>query len=69
MYAYESAFSDGEVQAWLDNQQRRYREEGVGLYAVELKDGGGFVGQCGLTMQDIPGGRVLEIGYLFRRDC
>lgn len=41
MYAYEGAFSDGEVQAWLDNQQRRYREEGVGLYAVELKDSGG----------------------------
>lgn len=41
MYAYESAFSDSEAQAWLDNQQRRYREEGVGLYAVELKDGGG----------------------------
>ena len=41
MYAYEGAFSDGEVQAWLDNQLRRYREEGVGLYAVELKDGGG----------------------------
>ena len=69
MYAYEGAFSDGEVQAWLDNQLHRYREEGVGLYAVELKDGGRFVGQCGLTMQDIPGGRVLEIGYLFRRDC
>lgn len=66
---YEGAFSDGKVQAWLDNQQRRYREEGVGLYAVELKDGGGFVGQCGLTMQDIPGGLMLEIGYLFRRDC
>ena len=41
MYAYEGAFSYGEVQAWLDNQLRRYREEGVGLYAVELKDGGG----------------------------
>lgn len=41
MYAYESAFSGSEVQAWLDNQLHRYREEGVGLYAVELKDGGG----------------------------
>ena len=41
MYAYEGAFSDSEVQAWLDNQLHRYREEGVGLYAVELKDGGG----------------------------
>ena len=41
MYAYESTFSGSEVQAWLDNQLHRYREEGVGLYAVELKDGGG----------------------------
>ena len=41
MYAYESAFSDSEAQAWLDNQLHRYREEGVGLYAVELKGGGG----------------------------
>ena len=26
MYAYEHAFSDEEVEAWLANQQRRYRE-------------------------------------------
>lgn len=68
MYAYEGAFDDASVQAWLDNQLRRYREEGVGLWAVILKVTGEFIGQCGLTMQDIPGRRVLEVGYLFRKD-
>lgn len=67
MYAYEGAFSDEEVQAWLDKQLLRYEQDGVGLYAVILKESGAFIGQCGLTMQDIPTGRVLEIGYLFRK--
>ena len=34
MYAYEHAFSDEEVDQWLQNQLRRYREEGFGLWAA-----------------------------------
>ena len=67
MYAYEGAFSDEEVQAWLDNQLRRYREEGMGLWAVILKENREMIGQCGLTMQEIPGRRVPEVGYLFQK--
>ena len=69
MYAYEHAFSDDEVQQWLDNQLRRYREDGFGLWAVIRKADGVFVGQCGLTWQDWDDRRVPEVGYLFRRDC
>lgn len=67
MYAYEGAFDDGEVQAWLDRQLGRYREDGYGLYAVVLKKNGEMIGQCGLTVQELPTRRVLEIGYLFKR--
>ncbi len=67
MYAYEHAFSDGEVQAWLDNQLRRYCQDGFGLWAVDLKGTGEMIGQCGLTWQDWNGRQVLEVGYLFRR--
>lgn len=67
MYAYEGAFSDEEVQSWLDKQLTRYQKEGVGLYAVLLKGGGSMIGQCGLTFQDTPGGKALEVGYLFQR--
>ena len=31
MAAYEGAFSDAEVQAWLDRQRARYRQWGFGL--------------------------------------
>ena len=54
MYAYEGAFSDEEVEAWLDRQLKRYEEDGFGLWAVILKENGEMIGQCGLTMQDIP---------------
>lgn len=67
MYAYEHAFSDAEVTAWLQNQLRRYREYGFGLWAVILKDTDEVIGQCGLTLQPTPQGEVLEIGYLFQK--
>ena len=37
MYAYEGAFSDEEVQEWLDRQVSRYRKWNFGLWAVILK--------------------------------
>lgn len=68
MKAYEGPFSKEEVQDWLDRQLRRYREDGFGLNAVLLKSTGQMIGQCGLTVQEIPGKKVLEIGYLFRKE-
>lgn len=67
MYAYEHAFSDEEAQAWLNNQLRRYREDGFGLWAVVLKERGEIIGQCGITLQDVNGEWVPEVGYLFER--
>ena len=67
MYAYEHAFSDEEAQAWLNNQLRRYREDGFGLWAVVLKESGEIIGQCGITLQDVNGEWVPEVGYLFER--
>ena len=67
MYAYEGAFSDVEVQEWLDRQISRYRKWGFGLWAVILKETDEMIGQCGLTMQPWKDKEVLEVGYLFRR--
>lgn len=38
MYAYEHDFSDNDVQVWLNRQIERYNKNGVGLWAVILKD-------------------------------
>ena len=40
----------------------RYRDEGVGLWAMEDHDGT-FLGDCGLIWQEIEGERCLEVGY------
>lgn len=60
MYAYEHAFSDAEVQDWLDRQLNRYQKDGFGLWAAVLPDTGEMLS---------PLGDVMEVGYLFRRDC
>ncbi len=68
MYAYEGAFTLEEIQRWLDNQIRRYKEDGFGLWAVLLKEPGIMIGQCGLSMQDYKENKILEIGYLFQKE-
>lgn len=67
MYAYEGAFTDEEVRIWLQRQLKRYADDGFGLCAVILKENEELIGQCGLSMQNIPGRRVPEIGYLFQK--
>lgn len=71
MYAYEHAFSEQEVLAWLENQKRRYREDGFGLLALLLKETGEMVGQAGLTkqryLQEEKEKAGIEIGYLLKR--
>ena len=67
MYAYEHPFSDTEAQDWLNKQLARYENDGFGLWAVVLKETDEMIGQCGLTMQDIEGRQVVEVGYLFQK--
>lgn len=67
MYAYEGPFDEEGVQDWLDCQLARYEESGFGLYAVIEKETGEMIGQCGLTIQELPEKKVLEVGYLFRK--
>lgn len=67
MYAYGHAFSDEEAKNWLEKQLNNHKTYGFGLWAVVLKTTGEMIGQCGLTMQDCNGTKVLEVGYLFQK--
>ena len=68
MTAYEGAFDEQMVQAWLSRMRERYLDDGFGLWAVVLRDSGEMIGQCGLTRQHILGEDVIEVGYLFNRE-
>lgn len=67
MYAYEGAFSDEEVQEWLDRQISRYQKWGFGLWLMILKETDEMIGQCGITKQPWKEDEVLEVGYLLER--
>ena len=68
MYAYEGAFSDQEVQAWLDKMFRRYEDDGFALWAVIEKSSGELIGQCCITDHECNVGRVSEVGYLCMKE-
>lgn len=47
---------------WIEWQERNYAEHDFGLWVVETHDGT-FVGDCGLTVQDVEGTPHVEVGY------
>jgi RimJ/RimL family protein N-acetyltransferase len=48
--------------AWIAWNQRNYDEHGYGLWIIETL-AGEFVGDCGLTWQEVDGVSKLEVGY------
>ena len=69
MLHYPYTFDEKRVKNWIEKNIERYRLFGFGLWAVCLKDTGEMIGDCGLTLQDINGKMLPEIGYHIRRDC
>lgn len=69
MRHYPYAFDEARVRDWIERNINRYRENGFGLWAVCLKESGEVIGDCGLTLQNINGKMLPEIGYHIRRDC
>lgn len=62
MTYYQRPKTRDEAQSWIDWNKNNYREHGFGLWILETHDGR-FVGDCGLTMQEIEGQREVEVGY------
>lgn len=63
MYAYEGKFDDGKIAEWLRWNLVSYQEKGYGLWALELKDTGQVIGECGLIDLTVTGESYHEIGY------
>ncbi len=53
---------------WLDWSLDNYCKYGFGWWAIELKESGEFIGDCGITMQNIDGEALPEIGYHIGKD-
>ena len=69
MQHYPYAFDEERVKGWIERNMSRYKDNGFGLWAVCLKGTDEMIGDCGLTLQNIDGEMLPEIGYHIRKDC
>ncbi|KNY30313.1 GNAT family N-acetyltransferase [Pseudobacteroides cellulosolvens] len=63
MEFYPHPFSEEEVENWIQWNIQNYKKYKHGLWAVILKEDGTFIGDCGITMQNIENEIVPEIGF------
>ena len=63
MQHYPAPFDAERTRKWIAWNQDNYQRYGFGLWAVVLKESGELIGDCGITMQNIDGEMLPEIGY------
>jgi ribosomal-protein-alanine N-acetyltransferase len=64
MRFYPHPYGLEETAQAIDRARRSYEDVGFGKWAMILKETGGFIGYCGLTIQDVDGERLVEVGYV-----
>jgi RimJ/RimL family protein N-acetyltransferase len=68
MRFYPEPLDRAGVDDWIARNIRRYHADRYGLWALELKANGAMIGDCGITLQNVDGESLPEIGYHLRRD-
>lgn len=63
MRHYPQPFDEKRTRDWIEWNLQNYKKYGFGLWAVVLKETDDFIGDCGLTIQNIDGDYLPEIGY------
>jgi RimJ/RimL family protein N-acetyltransferase len=63
MSHYIKPYDENGTKRWIDWCINSYKTYGFGLWAIVLKDSNKFIGDCGLSMQNIDGELLPEIGY------
>lgn len=63
MQHYPAPFDQARTCRWIEWNLENYQKYGCGLLAVVLKETCSFIGDCGITLQNIDGQQLPEIGY------
>ena len=63
MKHYPKPFDEEKVRWWIQWNIENYAKYGFGLWAIVLKETGEMIGDCGMTIQNIDGELLPEIGY------
>ena len=63
MQHYPKPYDEKMTKHWIEWNIQNYQKYGFGIWAVILKETGEFIGDCGITIQNIDGELLAEIGY------
>jgi [ribosomal protein S5]-alanine N-acetyltransferase len=67
MTFYPAAFSFKETETWVRGNIERFERDGTGLWGIEDRATGEFLGDCGLVHQLVDGVNELEVGWHVKR--
>ena len=68
MSHYEKPYDLDGCRRWLDWCINSYKKNGFGLWAMILKENNQFIGDCGLSIQNIDGVLLPEVGYHIKHE-
>jgi len=68
MKHYPKPFGMNQVEKWIERNTESYKKYNHGLWAVILKGDNIFLGDCGITIQEIDGQKLPEIGYHMKKE-
>jgi len=68
MRYYPAPYDRAGVEQWIERNIRRYAADGVGLWAMVLRESGDLIGDCGIIRQQVDSESLYEIGYHLRLD-
>ena len=63
MQHYPKPYDAEMTKHWIEWNIQNYQKYGFGIWAVLLKETGESIGDCGITLQNIDGEFLPEIGY------
>jgi len=63
MRFYPHPLSLEETRAWVNRNIARFEQDGLGLWAIALRDTAEVVGDCGAVVQRVDGSDELELGW------
>ena len=63
MQHYPAPFDEARTRRWIEWNLDSYSKYGFGLWAAVLKETSELIGDCGITVQNIDGQDLPEIGY------
>jgi [ribosomal protein S5]-alanine N-acetyltransferase len=64
MAFWPKPLTEEQVRQWLEQSMRDYREYGVGRWAVQDKESGRLIGDCGFKRVELDGRPEWDLGYI-----